>query len=156
MYVVPTVSNKQKIYCCNLFFVWILKATEGKNRIRILIRNPVLRVRGSGSRLKRYRTDSEHWYDTLIHKITGKRQWRKFILRLWKHVPRYNKNLVVEISKTNSTICKHASIKNFKIYSVRVPLEGQIRIRSEYSVSRFVTLKWTFMLQNQGFGSALI
>jgi hypothetical protein len=42
---VPTVSNKQKI------FVGILKATEEKSRIQI--RNPVVRIRGSGSVSKR-------------------------------------------------------------------------------------------------------
>ncbi len=38
--------------------------------------------------------------------------------------------MIVETSKTNLTISKHASIK---ICSVRVPLESQIRIRNEYS-----------------------
>jgi hypothetical protein len=43
----PTVSNTQKKLRKNLFFVGILKATKEKSRIRI--RNPVVRVGGSGS-----------------------------------------------------------------------------------------------------------
>jgi hypothetical protein len=50
MYYVPSVSNKQKTWGGEKlpFFVGILTVTEEKSRIRI--RNPVVRIRGSGSK----------------------------------------------------------------------------------------------------------
>ncbi len=55
---VPKVSNKQKKQ--KLFFVIILKDSEEKANIRILIRNPEVRIRGSGSVSNV--TDPVHWY----------------------------------------------------------------------------------------------